>query len=196
VEQVRFAVAQANNLQVLSIDADEYLSPELRQSIIEVKKDFSADAYAFNRRNIYCGKPVNHGGWYPDRKVRLWRTDCGEFGGVNPHNAVVMKPGSRIVRIRGDLVHCSYESLDEHVRQASRFTKIAISELHARGRRVSRAGVLLRPAARFVRDYLFRLGFLDGRDGLTIALVSALANYLKYAGLYRLNHEDTHQPHG
>lgn len=187
VEQIRHAVDQAAYPFVFSIDADEALSPTLRESILEVKKDFQADAYSCNRLNHLCGSPVKHGAWYPDRKIRLWKKVRGEYGGINPHYQVIMAHGSNIDFLKGDLLHYSYDSMEELFLQAGKFATITANELHRKGRRVTLAGVLFRPMLRFMRDYLLKAGVLDGFPGLLIAGSSVYNNFLKYARLYHLN---------
>jgi glycosyltransferase involved in cell wall biosynthesis len=187
VEQVRYAVDQAAHPFVLSIDADEALSPALRESILAVKKDFRADAYSCNRLNYLSGVPVRHGAWYPDCKVRLWRKAKGEYGGINPHYRVVMDPGSRVDFLGGDLLHYSYDSMEELFLQAGKFAMITAHALHTKGKRVTLPGLLLRPVVRFLRDYLLKGGILDGFPGLLIAGSTAYNNFLKYARLYHLN---------
>lgn len=187
VEQVRYAVALAQGDWVLSIDADEALSPRLRDSIQRIKSDGDCDAYACNRLNHYRGRPIRHGAWYPDRKVRLWRNGAGEYGGLNPHYSFKLREGLREGFLKGQLLHYSYDSLDSLFTQAAKFACIGAEELHARGKRASFAGLPFRPFFRFFRDYIVKAGFLDGADGAFIALSAAYGNFLKYARLRELN---------
>ena len=94
IEQKNFALTQAVHPFVISLDADEALSPELEKSILEVKKNHKYEAYTMNRLTNYCGQWIKHGGWYPDSKIRLWFVNKGQWGGVNPHDTVVLETGT------------------------------------------------------------------------------------------------------
>jgi len=109
VEQKNFAMSQTRHDCILSLDADEALSPELRRSVLATKHDWNFDAYKVNRLTNYCGAWIRHCGWYPDTKVRLWNRNKGQWGGVNPHDRVVMDQGTSKGQLAGDLLHyCSW----------------------------------------------------------------------------------------
>lgn len=187
IEQKNFALSKASFNYVLSLDADEELSPELIKSILTVKKNFKSDAYEFNRLTNFCGKWIKHGGWYPDKKTRIWNKNIGKWGGTNPHDKVILNEGIKVVKLDGDLLHYSIDSISQHVDQIQKFTSIAAETLHKRGKQTSIATILFNSWFKFIRDYLIRLGFLDGFYGFVIAYNSAYAKYLKYLKLYELN---------
>ena len=113
IEQKNFALQQASNDYVLSLDADEMLSDDLIKSIASIKTKTSlADAYSMNRCSSFCGKWIKHGSWYPDKKIRLLNTKKGKWGGTNPHDKIEMQTGSNIQHVKGDLFHYSYYSLE------------------------------------------------------------------------------------
>jgi len=180
IEQKNFALDLAEHSFVISLDADEALSPELQDSILKAKAGWKAGAYAMNRRNFYCGKWIRRCGWYPDRKVRLWDRRRGRWGGVNPHDRVIMEKGSRLAFLKGDILHDTYGSPGEHLAQARSFAGIAARSLRQRGRVRNALSMLLDPPFRFLRAYLFKGGFLEGRAGWRISLVSAYEVFLKY----------------
>ncbi|HEX2618379.1 MAG TPA: glycosyltransferase family 2 protein [Flavobacteriales bacterium] len=186
IEQKNWAITHAQHSWVLSLDADEALDDKLTRAIQEVKRSGNADGYTMNRLTNYCGTWVRHGGWYPDRKLRLWDSRKGRWGGVNPHDRYEMDGGARMAHLEGDLLHYSYNSLSDHIRQVDYFTTIAAKALFARGKRASWVKLLVSPVAKFIGDYIFRLGFLDGFHGFVIARVSAHATFLKYAKLKQL----------
>jgi len=186
IEQKNFALEQATFNHILSLDADEALSDELRQSILRVKTDWTADVYSMNRLTNYCGTWVRHGGWYPDRKVRLFRKESGRWGGINPHDEYRMIKGGNQSHLAGDLLHYSYYSSADHDRQIDRFSAIGAKALFEKGVRSNLLKMVYKPAARFIRNYLLKLGLLDGKTGWTIARKSAKAVYWKYQRLYRL----------
>jgi len=189
IEQKNFAVEQAKNDWVLSIDADERLSPELAASVQKALEDPApAEAYEFARLTYHVGRPIRHGGWYPDRKTRLFDRRKARWGGRNPHDHVEVQ--GRTARIAGDLHHYSYRSISDHLRQIDFFTDIAAKEKRARGERASFAKMALRPAWKFLRMYILRAGFLDGLPGFIVAATGAYYVFLKYAKVRELETRD------
>ncbi|MFZ1687956.1 MAG: glycosyltransferase family 2 protein [Flavobacteriales bacterium] len=186
IEQKNWAITQALYPWVLSLDADEALSPELERSILEAKQRGNMDGFTMNRLTNYCGTWIRHGGWYPDRKLRLWDSRNGRWTGVNPHDRYEMDPGSRIEHLKGDLLHYSYYSISDHLKQVDYFTTISARAYEQRGKRAGLLKILFSPIVKFVDGYLFRLGFLDGWHGFVIARISAQATYLKYVKLREL----------
>ena len=191
IEQKNYAMQQATFPFVLSLDADEALSDTLRQSIQKIKNGNSeayhlADAYKFNRLNNYCGKWIRHGAWYPDTKIRLWNKSKGSWGGINPHDTVVMQTNTKIIHLKGDLLHYTYNSISEHIQQIEKFTTISAEHAKKNGKKVSIPLILLKSKWRFIGDYVFKCGFLDGYYGLVICRINAMTTFLKYAKLRQL----------
>jgi glycosyltransferase involved in cell wall biosynthesis len=185
VQQKNFALDQAANDWVLCLDADERVSPELKASILAaLERPDAPDAFEMSRRTWYLGRWIRHGGWYPDRKVRLFRRSKGRWGGTNPHDRVEV--AGRVGRLEGDLLHYSYLSISDHLRTLDSFTTIAAREKHAAGRRAGLADIALRPFGKFLRMYVARAGFLDGRAGFVVAVTGAFYVFLKYAKLWDL----------
>jgi glycosyltransferase involved in cell wall biosynthesis len=185
IEQKNFAVDQATHDWVLCLDADERLTPELTESIraaLEAPGD--RPGFEFARRTFHLGRWIRHGGWYPDLKTRLFRRDRGRWGGLNPHDHLVLQ--GRPARLRGDLLHYSYRDLAAHVRQVDFFTTIAAREKRARGERFRLHRMVLRPPWKFFQMFVLRAGFLDGPAGLVLAATGAYYVLLKYAKLREL----------
>ena len=187
IEQKNFAIAQATYQVVLSLDADEALSAELRKSILEVKQDFAADAYLFNRYNNYCGQWINHCGWYPDAKVRLLKKDLGKWGGTNPHDCIEMQGNTIVKKIEGNLLHYSYSTMEEHILRSMKYAKISAYAMQKQNRKASLLKMVSSSLFRFTQDYFFKLGFLDGFYGLVICATNGFTSFLKYAYLRNLN---------
>lgn len=193
IQQKNFAITQASYPHVLSLDADECLSDVLKQSIIETKKNWQYDAYDMNRLTNYCGHWVRHCGWYPDKKLRLWDSRKGHWTGVNPHDRYeLFDKHAKTGHLRGDLLHYSYYTVDDHRKQIQYFTDIASKALYDKGKRTTILFAYLSAAVKFLRDYFFKLGFLDGAAGFTICRLSAYASYLKYYKLYQRHQQATY----
>ncbi len=183
IQQKNFALDLVTHDNVLSLDADEVLSPELTQSILRVKADWRADAYRFNRLNNFCGHWIRHGLWYPDRKIRLWDRKLGRWGGVNPHDKVIMHEGARTKKLDGQLLHYTVKSLDEFYQQLDKFSSIQADGLKLQGFEPNFFHRYFKPLYKFLQSYLFRLGFLDGVAGYQIAKGLAWGIWERYRKL-------------
>lgn len=192
IEQKNYAVEQAKYPLVLSLDADEAISEELRASILEVKQNKSHDAYQFNRLNNYCGEWVKYAGWYPDTKIRLWDKNQGKWGGTNPHDKVIMSKGTSVGFLKGDLLHYSYSSLSQYTAQTNSFSTIAARESFRQGKKPSFTKIVLNPFYTFIKKYFFQLGFMGGWTGFIICINSAYGKFLKYAKLQELYKNNRH----
>lgn len=186
-EQKNFALDAASHAHVLSLDADEALSPVLAAAILDQKaKNFPAQGYTMNRLNWFCDRWIRHGTWYPDRKLRLVRKDAARWGVTNPHERLIMHAGMTTQHLAGDLLHFTYYSLDEFIRQGNTFSTMAAKALHAEGRKASWWNILWNPMFAFLKSYIFKAGFLDGFYGYLIARQSASQTLYKYAKLRML----------
>ena len=181
-------VAQKNSVQakasqpwVLGLDADEVVSPKLREEIIALfaQTPPRCAAYSFPRRSFYFGRWIGHGDWYPDRCVRLWQANRAHWMGVEPHAA--LKVDGAIGKLHHDLLHYTMDSLNDQVAKTVTYADAFAQHCSQTGRRITSADLLVRPAWRFVRGYLLRLGFLDGWQGYTIAWLTAFYTFLRYA---------------
>lgn len=187
IEQKNYALACAGYEHVLSLDADEVLSEKLIQSIRAAKQSWQFDGYAFNRLTNYCGQWIRHSGWYPDTKLRLWDRRQGRWGGVNPHDRVIMAEKSRICHLSGDLYHFTYRTIKDHIEQINRFSEIAARAAYREGRRASlMPDIVMNPFLTFFKKYILKLGILDGYPGFMIAIHTAYGKFLKYVKLREL----------
>lgn len=186
VEQKSYVITQASYDYILLIDADEALGNELRSSILAAKHNWTHDGYIFNRLNSYCGQWIRHSGWYPDRKIRLFDRRKASVKGRNPHDIIVMTKDSSLKFIKGDLLHYTYHSVEDHIRQINRFTEIQAMEYFEKGRKAKCFSIVFSPAYKFVRHYFFQLGFLDGYYGFLICRNLAYSTFLKHAKLKAL----------
>jgi len=192
IEQKNFALTCASNDYILSLDADEALSEELKQSILEVKENWTHDGYYFNRFNNYCGQWIRHSNWYPDRKMRLFDRRKGEWGGTNPHDRFFLKKGTK-KHLKGDVLHWVLPTYDAHIDKANKFSTIAAQEEFKKGRKASILTILFHAAWRFVKSYFMKLGLLDGYNGFVISSFSSYTVFLKYIKLRQLNLKEKKQ---
>jgi len=180
IEQKNFALEQAKNDWVISLDADEALTKELRQSISDVLKNPTEKGYRFNRLTNYCGKWVRFCGWYPDSKIRLVNRHFAKWGGVNPHDKLELQNNFNEGFLKGDLLHYSYYSKEDHFKQIEYFGKIAAQEAFKKGIRVNQFTLILKVINQFIKSYFIKLGIFDGLTGLKISYRSAYATLRKY----------------
>ncbi len=186
IEQKNRALSYCNHRYVLSLDADEALSEGLQRAIASQKKAGFTGAYRFNRLTNYCGHWVKHCGWYPDVKIRLFNRENAFWGGLNPHDRIEFNRNEKITHLSGDLHHYSYYSLEDHYRQVEHFSTIGARAYYEQGRKAGWLNLMFSPVAKFIRDYFFNLGFLDGKAGWQICVLSASATFHKYRKLRAL----------
>jgi glycosyltransferase involved in cell wall biosynthesis len=179
------ALAHATRTWVLSIDADERATPQLRAEIAAAIGEARFDAWDMPRRSSFCGKWMAHSGWYPDRVLRLFRREGARFSDDLVHERVIV--AGRIGHLRSDLLHATYPDLETMLAKLDRYSTASARAMHERGARASLAGALVRASWAFLRTYVLRLGFLDGRMGFVLAVSIAETTYYKYLKLWQLN---------
>ena len=186
IQQKNFAVEAASNEFVLSLDADEFLSDELISSIKGVKTSGTHQAYSMNRLNGIAGRWIRSTDWYPDKKLRLWNKNIGKWGGYNPHDTVIVSPGTEVKHLSGNLMHDSYQTYEEMKAKAIQYAKIfALAKQHKKSS--SYFKVIYKTIFTFIRNYFIKYGFISGKDGLMISYTNAYYTYHKYAMLKKLN---------
>lgn len=186
--QKNFGNDQAGFDWILSLDADEALSESLRQSILQMKHEPRGSAFSMNRLTNYCGHWIHHCGWYPDRKTRLFNRRNARWNLELVHEDLVLALGTTTGFLQGDLLHYSFYSREEHLRQIEKYSSLVARQFFEKGKQAGWMKMMVSGPARFLRDYLFRLGFLDGGAGFTVCRLSAWAAYLKYKKLRQLHH--------
>lgn len=186
-DQKNYALQQTTNKNILSLDADEALSDELRVSILGIKDKWKYDGYLFNRQNIYCGKWIKHSQWYPDRQLRLFHSDQGQFGELNVHEKFMMSNGARVGKLKGDILHWPFLSRQHYIDKMNKYALIGGREFHKAGRKATIFTPYIHYIWGFIRSYIIKLGFLDGREGFFICSVSAKSTFNKYRTLMQLN---------
>ncbi len=183
-----FGNSVAKHDWVLSIDADEALSERLFQSIkamINERPLEHNEVFSFNRLTNYCGKWIRHCGWYPDRKIRIWNKHYGSWSG-DIHETIQFSGPVKNTFLQGDLYHYSYYTIHDHIRQVNHYTNISAESLFQQGKKANFFQLHCGSMVKFIKDYLFRLGFLDGLEGYAICRISAQAVFIKYIKLNQL----------
>ena len=191
IQQKNWAILQASSPYILSLDADEALSDELRASILKAKENWTHDGYYFNRLTNYCGKWIRHTSWYPSRKLRMWDARKGNWGGFNPHDRYYLTKGASRMFLKGDILHYSYYSVSEHLVQMNTFSTILAHSYYERGKRVYSFSLILHPLWRFIKDYFINTGFMDGFYGFIVSVNSAHEVFLKYVKLRNIYKEES-----
>jgi len=187
IEQKNAVLLLTRYKYVLCLDADEELDEMLRKSILKVKNSLSAfSGYTMNRCTFYCDKFIRHGLWYPDKKLRLVNKELAVWGGDNPHDKIMFQKPQNTVHLRGDILHYSYRSIEEHVSQNNKFSTISADTYYSKGKTTNLLKIFIHPLWSFILGYILRLGFLDGFYGYTVALNIAHLTFLKHSKLYRL----------
>jgi glycosyltransferase involved in cell wall biosynthesis len=189
-KQKQFAVDAAVNDFVFSLDADERISPELQSSIDELREmDESqlADGYRIARRAFYMGRWIKGGGWYPDYQIRLFNRRRAHWGDRVIHESIAMEAGARVAILGGDLLHYSMPDPDYHRRMIEeRYAPLGAEQMLKDGKRTSTLQMTAAGPLAFVRSFILKGGFRDGRAGLTIAKLAAHHASLKHKMLYEI----------
>ena len=187
------ALGLAAHPWILSLDADEKVSAELRFALIAFFSRTGRERYAgarFPRKVWFIDRWITHGDWYPDLSLRLLHRDRARWGGDAFVHEKVSCDGP-VATLRGDLHHHSFPTLASHVGKITPFADLFVRQQQARGGRFSLASAVLRPGWRFFRAYVLRRGFLDGFPGFYIAWATAFGAFVRYSRLYEAEH---HQP--
>ncbi len=167
---------------VFSIDADEWVTPELRDEMRAVMADpAAAPAYALPRRSSFCGREMKHSGWWPDYVVRLFRREAARFSEDLAHERLVVTGTTR--KLKQPLMHEAISTMEQMLGKMNLYSSASARMLHARGRRASIGTAVLHGSWAFFRTYVLRRGFLDGREGFILAVANAEGSYYRYIKL-------------
>ena len=194
VEQKNFALTMAKEDWILSLDADEAIDDTLKNEIKTIKKqDLKTTVFQINRFNCYCGKWINHGAWNPDLKIRIFKSNTGKWEGLNPHDRFQPKAEVHIEKLKGQILHWSYDSVEGHREKIQKFALIGAEAYFKAGKKAYAWQTIFSPLVRFFRDYFLKAGILDGKEGFIIAWLTAKEVRLKYQYLRELNTRSTIQ---
>ncbi|MGB9735569.1 MAG: glycosyltransferase family 2 protein [bacterium] len=187
ITQKNYAMSLATKDWVLSLDADEALSEQLIDEIKSVLGSGKQDcvAYSMPRKTYYLGRWILHSGWYPDRKIRLVKNGFGKWGGLEPHDTLVVN--GRVCRLNGDILHYSFRNISHHIRKLDYFTDVASEELIKSGKHIGIKELIFHPVGMFFKMFILKRGFLDGIQGFIAASISAFHVFIKYAKAWERN---------
>ena len=183
-QQKNRALNYATKDWVLSIDADERVTPELREELIQAMNEEYASGYYLPRLSQFCGALIHHSGWYPDYVLRLFKRDAGRFSDNLVHESVLLT--GRTAKLKSPLSHYSYLTIDDVERKVEHYSTAAAQQMFQSGKQSNWLDAILRAGWAFVRTYILRLGVLDGSAGWNIARMNARTTYLKYRKLEAL----------
>ena len=199
VEQKRFALGQCTHDWVLNIDADEEVSFELRDELLEVlsadlKQQVDYSGYQLLRVVFYLNRWWRKGGWFPEFRLRFFRRKATSWGGEDPHEKALVS--GKVTRLRGELRHYTYADMSQHARSLNLLSSVAAASMHSRGETSTLVQMLLNPLFRFFKFYVLKKGFLEGLPGLIVAFLEGHYVFLKYVKLWELERtprDDDHQ---
>ncbi|MDG0817316.1 glycosyltransferase family 2 protein [Bdellovibrio sp. PAP01] len=182
--QKAFATSQAKNSWVISLDADEALSPELAAEIIEVFTSLDPETgYLFPRKSYHLGRWIGHGGWYPDYQLRLFNKDKSQWNSAALHEKVEVKAR---VAMKAPLLHWVFDDLSDQVITNDRYSTLGAQQLHEAGKKFSYFKLVTKPMSKFIETYFFKRGFMDGTAGFIISVGAAYSIFLRFAKLWEL----------
>jgi len=193
IAQSQFATDQARNIWVLHLDADERISPALRDELASLDLENSPyDAYEMPRRHFFMRRWINHSAWYPDYKIRLFRKDLCIWGGYAPHDEVKVKGQTK--KLQNDIVHYIYRDIEHFAATKNSYSSLTADDHAVGGKKARIIDFTLRPLYAFLYRYFIRLGIADGVAGFTISVMEAHAVFLKYIKLYEIRNKLTRFP--
>lgn len=200
IDQKSFGLAQVKHEWVVNLDADERVSPELRENILALLEQERAAVdkgqnagrpvgYYISRVVFYLGRWWRRGGWYPEYRLRVFQKSHVRWGGVEPHEKPIIE--GRTGRLVGEIQHFTYENMDDQLRRMHQFSTIAAKEEFKSGRRASVASIVFNPVMRTFKFYFLKKGYREGTAGLIVALIEGYYAFMKYAKLWELQYNES-----
>jgi len=195
IEQKNFALSQATNDYIVSLDGDESLSETLQKSILALKENWTLDGYYCKRLNYFCGQWIKHTTWYPDKKLRVFDRRKAMWKGTNPHDRIELNnPNAKIGFLKGDILHETYQTYSEFNKRVEKFSTISAQANYKLGKKAPIYKIIINPTWAFIQSYFIKLGFLDGLNGLIISVQTANIRFLKYTKLRELIKQENKLP--
>lgn len=184
-DQRNFANQHVDSDWVLSVDADEVVSDELRDEVLSFKQRAPEGlAYTIPRKTFHFNRWIRYGGWYPNRLTRFFKRDAGEWKGDELHE--YWEPHGNLGALSGHLLHYSFEDLADQVDRNNRYSSLGAEKLRKQGKRFSFFRLTVKTVSKFIETYFLKRGFLDGYPGFFISVSAAYSVFLKWAKLWEL----------
>lgn len=181
-DQKNFANSKAKFSWILSLDADERLSPKLKEEMLQVKgQETRCSGFSMPREVFYLGRWIRHAGWYPDRKIRLFQKERARWEGEYVHEKLLIE--GEVKKLGGSIHHFTYRNIADHLRRINTFSDLGAQKLYAQNKRCRWYHLLFLPFFRFLRAYLLKAGFLDGFAGFVISVLDSYSVFTRYAKL-------------
>ena len=184
--QKNLAQDKARGPWILNVDADERVTPELKEEILSViQKESPYKGFKIPRKNFFCGQWIRHGGWYPNYQLRLYLKVAGTFAPREVHEQVVVK--GRVETLKTHLEHFTYDSISDYLKRMDRYSELSAQQYLLEGKKVSWAEILFRTKFTFFKMWVLQRGFLDGSNGLILAVLYSYYTFVKYAKLKEIS---------
>ncbi|EGQ9395289.1 lipopolysaccharide biosynthesis glycosyltransferase, putative [Vibrio cholerae] len=189
--QRQLAQSYVQSDYVLWLDADERVTPELKQSILQAVATNKPDTlYQFARLSWVFGRFIRHSGWYPDRVLRLYPTQLTRYNDALVHEKVHVEPSMKVETLAGDAIHYTYNDVHHYLVKSAGYAKAWADQRQAKGKKASLSQGIVHAVGCFLKMYLLKRGFLDGKQGFLIALLSAHSTFVKYADLWARDNDE------
>ena len=189
--QKQRALDKATGDWVLSIDADECVTPELKAEIIQAMQSTEVNGFEIPRLSNYCGRAMRHGGWFPDYVLRLFRRECGQFTDAVVHERIIVE--GKVDRLNTHFLHDAFVDFEEVLHKVNNYSSLGATLLYEKGIRSSLPKAIGKGCWTFIRTYFLKAAFLDGQQGLMLAISNAEGAYYKYVKLWALENLKTPQ---
>ena len=181
-DQKNFGNSKTSFPWVLSLDADERVSPELREEILQLKEgEPDCSGFSMPRQTYYLGRWIRHGGWYPDRKLRLFQKSKARWKGEYVHETLVIE--GKVNNLKGSLHHFTYRNIRDHLERINTFSDLGAQKLYAQKKKCHWYHLALVPFLNFLKSYFWRAGFLDGFAGFVVSTLHGYSVFIRYAKL-------------
>lgn len=186
--QKNLAQEKAQGPWILNIDADERVTPELKEEILSaIQKDPPYAGFKIPRKNFFCGQWIRHGGWYPNYQLRLYQKEAGSFAQREVHEQVVVK--GPVGTLKAPLEHYTYDSISDYIKRMDRYSDLSARQYLQEGKKVSWPEILFRTKYTFLKMWILQKGFLDGAKGLVLAVLYSYYTFVKYAKLKEISNK-------
>lgn len=195
INQKNYCMSLAQNEWIIAVDADERIPSELKQEILSIPESELTNlaGYYIPRLSFYLGKWIRHGGWYPNYQMRFFNRLKGKFSGLLVHETVSID--GQLGTLKNPLHHFPYQNISDHLKFIDRYSDLGSQEKFKAGKKSGVLFAIGKSIWKFIAMYFIRFGFLDGKEGLILAILGSYYNFLKYIKLYELNQQKNNTKH-